>query len=149
MPQIKVSHEDHRTLGAIAALFGTDRSGAVRELLEWADSASDGPLAWKAEAGDGATVAVYAKYKGQRVEGLLDPLSGKLTITSPPWNGRVFTKPSSAAGAVISHLSPERGRNGGDRETVPSRNGWDFWYVTETGKTIQSVRPGGSRKRRE
>lgn len=157
MPKIDVSGEDHRALGAIAALLGTDRAGAVHRLLSWANSAADSPLAQEGrddaeegeDTGDGKAVAVYAEYKGHRVKGSLDPVTGQTTITSAPWNGAAFTSPSGAGGAVIAHVSPERARDGEGRRTSPPCNGWVFWRVSRTGLPSGSLRPGRSEERRE
>jgi hypothetical protein len=139
MPKINVSHEDARALGALATLMETDRGGVVNRLLSWANSAQDSPLSSARKGGD--TVAVYAMYMRLRFEGILTPATGRLDITSVPWNGKVFSSPSAAGGAVIAHVNPARARGEKGRSITPPCNGWDFWQVMATGETIQSVRP--------
>lgn len=139
MPKIDVSHEDARALGALATLTETDRGGVVNRLLSWANDAQDSPLSRIRKSG--GTDAVYAVYMKRRFEGILTPATGRLIITSAPWDGKAFPSPSAAGGAVIAHVNPERIREEQGRTIAPACNGWDFWQVTETGEPIQSVRP--------
>ena len=76
-------------------------------------------------------VAVHAIYQGQRVEGSYDPMSNSLTVTSGTLAGQPFNTPSGAANAVVASIKPG---------VTPNRSGFDFWFVTSTGRTLRSVR---------
>lgn len=122
MPRIDVSPETDQQLSLLASWEGTSKGEVVARLLAKLSSAETEP---------GNAVAVHKIYEKERIEGFYDPTSSTLTIASPPWSGEVFSKPSSAAIAVVQHFKPD---------TNPNRNGWDFWRVTETGATLQSLR---------
>ncbi|MFG1921741.1 hypothetical protein [Cryptosporangium sp. NPDC048952] len=76
-------------------------------------------------------VAIYATYQGERVEGLFDPATAGLTVTSGALAGTWFGSPSGAAKAVVANLKPG---------VTPNRSGYDFWFVASTGKTLASIR---------
>lgn len=122
MPEITVSAETDRQLSLLASWDGTSKGEVVARLLANLS---------KTETRSDDTVAVHKVYEKERIEGLYDPSSSTLTITSSPWSGEVFSKPSSAAIAVVQHFKPEAN---------PNRNGWDFWRVTETGAPLQTLR---------
>lgn len=122
MPRIDVSPETDQQLSLLASWEGTSKGEVVARLLAKLSSAETEP---------DNVVAVHKIYEKERIEGFYDPASSTLTITSPPWSGEVFSKPSSAAIAVVQHFKPD---------TNPNRNGWDFWRVTESGATLQSLR---------
>ncbi len=75
-------------------------------------------------------VEVHAVYDGRRVDGYYDPSSRTVTIPSGPGRGE-YESPSGAAVALVHALNPH---------VSPQRNGWSFWYVTATGKLLQSIR---------
>ncbi|MFB7244716.1 DUF262 domain-containing protein [Streptomyces populi] len=75
-------------------------------------------------------VEVHAVYDGRHVAGYYDPSSRGVTIPSGPGQG-AYESPSGAAVAVVMALNPH---------VRPQRNGWSFWYVTATGKLLQSIR---------
>lgn len=83
---------------------------------------------------------MYLAYLGHRVEGTLAPKAGRLTVTSPPWNGKTFGSPSGAASAVILHFNPDRAvfRNG--TWHGPASKGWREWRLVSDGEFIDTVR---------
>lgn len=122
MPEINVSAETDHQLSLLASWEGTSKGEVVARLLTNLS---------KSQTRSDDTVAVHKVYERERIEGIYDPPSSTLTITSAPWSGEVFSKPSSAAIAVVQHFKPDAN---------PNRNGWDFWRVTETGAPLQSLR---------
>ena len=122
MPEITVSADTDRHLSMLASWEGTSKGDVVARLLT---------KLFSNETEHTGDVAVHKVYERERIEGRYDPASSTLTITSPPWSGEVFSKPSSAAIAVVQHFKPDAN---------PNRNGWDFWRVTETGAPLQSLR---------
>jgi hypothetical protein len=86
-----------------------------------------------AEADGTNGVPIHVEYQHRRIDALFDPTTGSITLLSDPFDGRRFDTPSGAATAVIRQLNPK---------VSPSRNGWGFWVVTETGELLQSVRRG-------
>ena len=105
MPRIDVSPETDQQLSPLASWEGTSKGEVVARLLAKLSSAETEP---------DNVVAVHKIYEKERIEGFYDPASSTLTITSPPWSGEVFSKPSSAAIAVVQHFKPD---------TNPNRNG--------------------------
>jgi hypothetical protein len=53
-------------------------------------------------------------------------------ITNGVLNGRSYRSPSGAAIGVVQALNPE---------VHPNRNGWNFWFIAENGKTLATIRP--------
>jgi hypothetical protein len=76
-------------------------------------------------------VPVHAVYEGTRIEGVFQPGTRQLDITTGVLAGRSFRSPSGAAIAVVQAHNPE---------VHPNRNGWSFWIVTESGKWLQTIR---------
>ena len=76
-------------------------------------------------------VAIHAIYERVRTDGLYEPGTGNVLITSGPLNGTSFKTPSGAATAIVHSINP----------TVrPNRNGWGFFVVSETGGLLQTLR---------
>ena len=127
METVQVDSTTFRDLSLIARAAGLTHGQAVAFLIEefHRTSGSTGP----AHAASG--VLVHATYQGQRVEGVFDPDTGGLTVTSAPLQGKWFRSPSGAAKAVVANLKPG---------VTPNRSGYDFWFVTSTGKTLNSIR---------
>lgn len=128
MASIEVDNSAFRDLSLIAAAAGITHGEAVAFLIErFHQSASPaGAVRSPRDA-----VSVFATYQGQRVEGEFDPTTAGLTVTSAPLPGKWFRSPSGAAKAVVAALKPG---------VTPNRSGYDFWFVTSTGKTLASVR---------
>jgi hypothetical protein len=127
---IELDSRTLRELSLIAKARGVTHGQAVAFLIEEFHRASSSGGA-ELKSPDG--VAVYATYQGHRVEGLFDARTGGLTVTSEPLAGTWFRSPSGAAKAVVATLKPG---------VTPNRSGYDFWFVTDTGKTIASIRTG-------
>lgn len=127
MGDIAVPHHVHQRITLLALAWRISEGEAVERLLD--DFQKSG------QRQHGATIdsriKVHAVYEGSRTEGLFDPSSGTLEITSGPLVGQRFKSPSGAAVAVVQKANP--GVN-------PNRNGWSFWVRTETGELLQMVR---------
>jgi hypothetical protein len=128
MESIEVDEGTFRDLSLIARAAGLTRGEAVALLIEqFHQSSGSAAISRSPRAG----VAVFATYQGQRVEGEFDPATAGLTVTSAPLPGKWFRSPSGAAKAVVAALKPG---------VTPNRSGYDFWFVTSTGKTLASIR---------
>ena len=130
MEIIEVDSRTLRELSLIAKTGGLTHGQAVTFLIEEFHRTSR-PVGAGQTAPDG--VPVYATYQGQRVEGMFDVATGGLTMNSAPLPGKWFRSPSGAAKAVVATLKPG---------VTPNRSGYDFWFVTSTGKTLASIRLG-------
>jgi hypothetical protein len=132
MPNISVTTANADRLLLLARAWGVSADTALGRLLDdFMSNGAEAPAEVPAE-GDGG-IAVHAVYGGQRIEGRFFPISGRLEILSGPCSGRSFKSPSGAAIAVVQAVNP----------TVnPNRNGWSFWIVSDTGRTLQSARAG-------
>ena len=145
MPQIEVSPATNEHIKAIALLLESTPEKAVEKLVLQAKHSMVGNLppapSPDADADAEGSVAVYFTYLGYRSEGTLALRTGKLRVTSSPWNGKVFGSPSGAAGAVILYYNPDRAvfRNG--TWQPPASNGWKEWRLVSNGQLLQTVRP--------
>jgi hypothetical protein len=130
MPNISVSTTNADRLSLLARAWAVSPDMALGRLLDDFMSGGTAVATEAPDPGDGA-LAVHALYGGQRIEGRFFPTSGRLEILSGPCGGRSFKSPSGAAIAVVQAINP----------TVnPNRNGWSFWIVNDTGRTLQSAR---------
>jgi hypothetical protein len=127
---IQVDSRTYRELSLIAKTAGLTHSQAVAFLIEQFHRTSSSTDATQATP---SGVPVHATYQGQRVEGVFNAETGGLTVTSAPLQGKWFRSPSGAAKAVVASLKPG---------VTPNRSGYDFWFVTSTGKTLASIRSG-------
>jgi hypothetical protein len=80
-------------------------------------------------------VHIHVLYYGQLAEGIYHPSTGLIDIFSGPADNATGLKPSPAARKVIRAVNQARGATG-----TGSRNGWSFWIVDATGKSLQSIR---------
>lgn len=126
---ITLTDQTAQRLRLLEGAWDTDSDGAVNRLIDRLSRVSaEGPRV----PGDvGNSVAVYAVYEGRRVDGTYDAKAKTLTVTSSPCDGQSFKSPSGAAIAVVQALNPS---------VNPNRNGWSFWTVVDTGRTLQSIR---------
>ncbi|MHA3838145.1 hypothetical protein ACXR8F_20705 [Terrabacter sp. AAH1] len=76
-------------------------------------------------------IPVYRVFKGQTFEAEFNPASLEVRITSAPWSGKVFSSPTAAAEAVVSHVP-------GKRETV-NTNGRKFWRLRSGDGDLRTV----------
>lgn len=88
------------------------------------------------------TVEIHADYAGTRVRGTYNPDTSAIRVLDGPLAGKLYPKPSTASRAVIGLLNPT--------QKSKSANGYEFWTVTSTGRSLQSVRknPAARRNRR-
>jgi hypothetical protein len=101
----------------------------VRQARQAGQEATEDP-------GAAGGVQIHAVYGGVRTDGVYDPATTAVTITSGPLAGATYSRPSGAAIAVVQ-LS--------NRTVNPNRNGWSFWIVSSTGERLQTIRhPGKS-----
>ena len=130
MPNLELDVATSDRLALVAGARGTTPALAVGFLLD--------QLSAKAVGQSRATPArldekvdVHVVYRNHRVEGVYDRTTQSVTITSDPWAGEIFKKPSPAMSAVVENVAPGISSSG---------NGWNFWVVTATGKLLQSIR---------
>lgn len=128
MTSVEVDSATFRDLTLIASAAGITRGEAVALLVERFHEASAAPEQLPPAR---PTIPVHAIYHGRRVEGEFDSATAGLTVTSDPLAGKWFQTPSGAAKAVVAAIKPG---------VTPNRSGYDFWFVTSTGKTLASVR---------
>lgn len=131
MAAIELDEQTHGKVIFAARVMGCTPSELVRRLVEsW--STAEEPA-----EGEQGSVRVHAVYRGNRSEGLFDPATRTLSITTGPGAGTVYPSPSAAAIAVVSAVNPERN---------PNTNGWLFWRVTHSGEELKTLRraPGGA-----
>lgn len=133
MPNITVSPANADRLSLLARAWAVTPDSALGRLLDDfmrppSNTDADGAL-----AAPDRVVAVHAVYNGERIEGQFFPDTSRLEILSGPCNGRTYKTPSGAAIAVVQALNPS---------VNPNRNGWSFWIVTGSGRTLQSERQG-------
>lgn len=109
----------------LAAAWGVSEGEVVRRLVEHFQLS-----ATSKKSSQEGTIAVHALYGGTRFEGLYDPATESVTVTSGSAQGR-YKSPSGAAAAVLRAENPR---------INSSRNGWSFWAITETGNPLQTIR---------
>ena len=128
MESIDIDTGTLRDLTLIANAAGVTHGEAVALLIDrfWR-STNPAPAA----VSSGTGVTVHATYQGRRIEGEFDPATASLTVTSAPLPGKWFRSPSGAAKAVVAAIKPG---------VTPNRSGYDFWFVTSTGRTLGSIR---------
>lgn len=127
MGSIHLPESVHDQIRLLASVWNIAEPAVVERLLDDLKTKRE-PAG---EAPQPRRLAVYGVYGGQRIEGTFDPTTEHMKIISGPMAGREFRSPSGAARAVVIETNP----------TVhPNCNGWDFWTVAATGRTLQSVR---------
>jgi len=126
---IVVTDGVHREVGLLALAWNISEGEVIRRLLDEYAKLADRP---SGHDGPGQnTVRIHSVYAGQRVEAIYHRDTKRVDITSGVLMGQSYNRPSGAAIAVVQALKP--GIN-------PSRNGWSFWVVSDTGKLLQSIR---------
>jgi hypothetical protein len=126
---IVVADGVHREIDLLAVAWNTSESEVIRRLLD--EYAKLAGRSGRRDDPDQNTVKIHSVYAGQRVEAIYHRDTKRVDVTSGVLTGQSYNRPSGAAIAVVQALKP--GVN-------PSRNGWSFWVVTDTGKLLQSVR---------
>jgi hypothetical protein len=126
--QLEVADDVHEQVTLLARAWKTSASDALRRLLVEFRGAEEVPVSTKSST---EQVAVHAIYGGTRTDGLYDPVTQSLTITTGPLADRTFSKPSGAAVALVQAHRPD---------VNPNRNGWSFWVVSRTGERLQAIR---------
>jgi len=81
---------------------------------------------------DSQWTPVYKVYKTHRLDGVFNPRTHELRITTEPWGNKIFPSPTAAAIDVVNHFS-------GDVRESPNTNGRKFWKVVATGKNLHSL----------
>jgi hypothetical protein len=122
---MEIAETTHNQVALLALAWGVSESEAVQRLVEHFQRSSTP----KKNDREGM-IDVYALYEGVRIEGLYDPATESVTVTSGPAQGR-HKSPSGAAAAVLRAQNPK---------VSASRNGWSFWIITETGSRLQTIR---------
>lgn len=128
MRLVKLDEDVHRQVVLLSRAWNASESEVIRRLLDSfatrvsTDSPGDTPA---------TSVSIYADYEGKHIEATFDPATRRVDLTSGPLAGRSFKSPSGAAIAVVQALNPN---------VHPNRNGWSFWFLTENGKALQTIR---------
>jgi hypothetical protein len=124
--QLTVADDVYEQLMLLARAWAVPPSDVIHRLLSefsrGGDQATELPL---------NEVAVHAIYAGTRTDGLYDPTTKSLTITTGALAGRTFKSPSGAAVTLVATLNPK---------IHPNRNGWWFWVQSETGELLKTIR---------
>lgn len=103
-------------------------SGVIEKLVAQTSREPTAP----AGASNPKAVAVYADYNGERIQGLFDPVTTRIDITSGQVSGTKYKSPSAAARAVVESERPGVDSN---------RNGWTFWSLDDgSGRRLQAIR---------
>ncbi|MGW4695274.1 hypothetical protein ACWEO1_23170 [Kitasatospora cineracea] len=116
----------------LARAWGVNEGEAIRRLVEYFEDDSEDAPAAPAPAVGGSR-PVHVVYEGNRVEGLYDPATKSLEITTGPAAGW-YKSPSGAAAAVLQAYNPK---------VAPNRNGWSFFILTESDELLQTIRHSG------
>jgi hypothetical protein len=127
MGDVAVSHHVHERITLLALAWGISEGEVVERLLDGFQKSGQR----RHELNSDSPIRVHAVYEGSRTEGVFEPLSGALEITTGSLAGRRFKSPSGAAVAVVQAANPGVNAN---------RNGWSFWVRTETGDILQMIR---------
>lgn len=122
---MEIAETTHNQVALLARAWGVSESEAVQRLVEHFQHSTT-----PKRSDRGGTINVHALYEGVRIEGLYDPATESVTVTSGPAQGR-HKSPSGAAAAVLRAQNPK---------VSASRNGWSFWIITETGSRLQTIR---------
>lgn len=128
MPKIDLEDTTYDQLTLLARAWEVTEAEAVDRLLgrfREADRRTAGP-ADKEEV----EVPIHAIYRGVRSEGVYNRKTRRITLTEGPVHD-TFHAPSPAAAAFVTTVNPH---------VSGSRNGWDFWIITETGDPLQTIR---------
>jgi len=126
--QLEVADDVHEQVALLARAWNTSASDVLRRLLAEFRGTEVQPAAATTVSDE---EPVYVIYGGTRTDGLFNRVNQSLKITSGPLTGRVFSRPSGAAVALVQMHSPE---------VNPNRNGWSFWTVSRTGERLQTIR---------
>ena len=124
--QMTVADDVYEQVALLARAWAIAPSDVIRRLLT--------EFSRGGEQADGLPlneVAVHAVYAGMRTDGLYDPVTKALSITSGVLAGRTFKSPSGAAVALVAALNPS---------VHPNRNGWWFWVRSDTGELLKTMR---------
>lgn len=128
---IELDEATANDLRLLASAWGGISPGAAVARLIAEFRAQAAPASSPASASGGA-VDVHVDYMGTRVRGVFDPETTSIRIVDGPLAGKLYPKPSTASRAVIGLLNPS--------QRSKSANGYEFWTVSSTGKSLQSVR---------
>lgn len=138
MPVIRVDRVTYDRLSVAARLIGVDEGEIVKVLLDRLTAEGSGqtgtaPRGETARAGERPDdwIPIFKVYKGNRIEGLFNPSTMAVKVTSDPWRGKVFTSPTAAAVDVVDHFPSDR--------RTSNTNGRKFWRLVSTGNDLRSV----------
>jgi hypothetical protein len=129
---IEVDDQTYRAIEFAARMAGLTAGEVVARLVA---QASVPALAPPNAGASGAldVINVHADYAGHRTEGIYDPITTRIDITSGPLAKRSYKTPTGAARAVVAHYKPG---------ISPNRNGWTFWILSDgSGRLLQDLRP--------
>jgi hypothetical protein len=129
MKTIRLTDGDHDRVALLARAWRVSESEVVRRVLDEFAHQSAPTTEASEEVGDGVTI--YTDYDGHLVEAVFYPTTKRVDIVSGTLAGRSYRSPSGAARAVVQVHNPS---------VHPSRNGWLFWQLRKTGKTLETIR---------
>jgi hypothetical protein len=127
---IELTDSDHERVMLLARAWQISGGEVVRRLLDDFVKVDDTVTGHQKPPDD--AVQVYADYEGNHIEAIYRTTTKRIDIISGVLKGRSYKSPSGAAIAVVQAHNPA---------VHPNRNGWSFWFVTETGQALQTIRP--------
>ncbi|WP_189194125.1 DUF4357 domain-containing protein [Micromonospora fulviviridis] len=133
MKQIDVYDDTYDRLRFAAKVFGVSIAEVVERMVQTHDGPQVGAVKPEQPAPPTQTheVPVHVVYQNIRIQGLFEPDTNLLRITTGDLAGRTYSSPSAAAIAVVEKMNPGR--------AFPQTNGRTFWVVDSTGKTLRSI----------
>lgn len=129
MKSIEVSDGVHERVALLARAWGVSAGEAIRRLLD--EFVHSGEQAPRREPEDDE-IPIHAVYEGQRIDAVYHTRTKRVDAGTGVLAGQSFKSPSGAAMAIVRALNPK---------VHPNRNGWTFWTITQTGKTLEAIKP--------
>ena len=133
MKSIEVSDQAYDKISFAAAIAGISIAVTVDRMVDRATAVPTTSSRGHGAVADPDEIAVSVTYRGQHVEGFLNPKTERLRVTDAPIAElvRTYRTPSQAAVETVKALNPARQH--------PATNGWRFW-VDSQGQLIDRYR---------
>ncbi|WP_191301436.1 hypothetical protein [Lentzea cavernae] len=128
MKTIDVGDSVHERVALLARVWDVSPSDVIRRLLD--EFVRSGGQASREHGDD--EVPIHAMYEGQRIDAVYHTRTKRVDSGTGVLAGRSFKSPSDAAMAIVQALNPK---------VHPNRNGWTFWNITESDKTLATIKP--------
>jgi hypothetical protein len=130
MRMIELADRDHERVVLLARAWQISDGEVVRRLLDTFVKPADENKNSGPESLDDE-VSIYADYEGNHIDAIYHKATKRVDVTSGVLRGRSYKSPSGAAIGVVQAHNPN---------VHPNRNGWSFWFIAESGKTLQTIR---------